>query len=89
MGQFCVAVLGAAHRQYFVKQSLEQYWYNTWGTVLVSTGGNAGAVLGTALRQYWESTGRSTGGDSIEESSWFSVSCYQCILTCLPESAIV
>ena len=70
MGQFWVAVLGAAHRQYFVKQSLEQYWYNTWGTVL-------GQYWGAMLVQYWGwhcgSTGKVLGevlGGSSKESSW-------------------
>ena len=90
MGQFWVAVLGAAHRQYFVK--------TVFGTVLVQhMGDSTGPVLGAMLVQYWGrhcgSTGKvlggSTAGDSIKESSLFGDSFSQCILPCLPESAIV
>ena len=61
MGQFWVAVLGAAHRQYFVK--------TVFGTVLVehmgdstgqyrgqcwcSTGDSTEAVLGKYWEKYW------------------------------------
>ena len=63
MGQFWVAVLWAAHRQYFVEQSLEQYWYNTWGTVLAQYWGQCwcsnGDVTVAVLGKYW---GKYCGG---------------------------
>ena len=70
MGQFWVAVLGAAHRQYFVEQS--------FGTVLVQhMGDSTGSVLGAVLVQSWGrhcgSTGKVLGevlGGSSKESSW-------------------